>query len=83
MGAHKAVRGWCDRALKVTVGGRPRVPVDAGERSGRPAGCVFAVHPGSRIGGAPRTNMAGGTQAGRAAPAIGLGAALPRQQAAP
>jgi hypothetical protein len=41
-------------------------------RSGRPAGCVFAVHPGSRTGRCPRTTKAGRTRAGRAAPVTGL-----------
>src|SRR5258708_6154410 len=46
--ARPALREWLDNRRWPA-----RVPVNVGERSGRPAGCVFAVHPGSRIGVAP------------------------------
>jgi len=52
-GAHNGGSGVVSPAIEGHRRWPARVPVNVGERSGRPAGCVFAVHPGSRIGGAP------------------------------
>jgi hypothetical protein len=58
-----------------------RVPVDVGERSGRPAGYVFAVRPRLADWRCPERTWPEVLSGGRAAPVIGLGALLPRQQA--